>query len=132
MFGPATRILGSSLAQWLDRHCRSGSLSGVTLFLHGRPEAWEIAAWPFAGLLARLEDAGVATRLVIESGVLTDSRFQVAQKLDLHRLATHAVLARLEVLPTAGEAPVLAIIEQAGCTIAIAASDKAEAIPGPA
>jgi len=129
VLGPQTRTLGYPLADWLDRQRRAGTLSAVTLFLHGQPKAWELAAWPIASLLARLQQAGAATRLVIESAVMTDAALDMAQKLDLHRLAAHAVLAHTPAMPMAAQAPVLAVVEQQGRTIAIAAPDKAEAIP---
>jgi len=63
---------------------------------------------------------------------MTDATLDMAQKLDLHRLAAHAVLAHVPAMPMAGQAPVLAVVEQQERKIAIAAPDKAEAIPCPA
>jgi hypothetical protein len=129
VLGPQTRALDCPLADWLDQQRRAGTLSAVTLFLHGQPKAWELAAWPIAGLLARLQKAGAEIRLVINSALINDNDLDMAQKLDLHRLAAHAVLAHTPVVPSAGEAPIIAVVEQEGRTVAIAAPDQADAIP---
>jgi DEAD/DEAH box helicase domain-containing protein len=131
VLGPETRTLGHPLPEWLDRQRRAGALSGVTFFLHGQTRDWELAAWPIAGLLARLQQAGATPRLVVHSAAMTDAALDMAQKLDLHRLAAHASLLHAPKMPIAGEAPVLAVVELQGHTIAIASADKAEAIPGP-
>ena len=60
VMGPQTGTVGYPLAEWLDRQRRAGRLSAVTLFLHGQPTVWELAAWPIAGMLARLQEAGAA------------------------------------------------------------------------
>ena len=129
VLGPQTRTLGYPLADWLDRQRRAGPLSAVTLFLQGEPRAWELAAWPMAGVLARLQEAGATPRLVIDSAIVTHGVLEMAQKLDLHRLTAHAVLAHTPVMPAAGEALVLAVVEQQGRSIAVAAPDKAEGVP---
>ena len=66
---------------------------------------------------------------MIDSAILSNSMLDMAQKLDLHRLTANAVLAHTPVLPMAEEASVLAVVEQHGRKFAIAALDKAEAIP---
>ena len=130
VFGHQTRLLGLPLADWLDRW-RTAGLSAVTLFLHGEPKQWELDTWPLAGLLARLRQSGVAMKLVVRTSALTDRGLDLAQKLDLHRLAAHATLAMSPDLPMAGSAPLIAVAELAGSVFAIAAPDPAESVPGP-
>lgn len=131
VFGPETLVLGSPLADWLEHERRGGRLVAVTVFLHGRPRLWELADWPVTGILARLKEAGIEPRLVIENGLLTDRKFEWAQKLDLHRLASNARLAYCRVMPMAGDSPILAVVEHVRGTIAIACPAEDEVVPGP-
>lgn len=131
VFGLDTLVLGLPLADWLEHERRGGRLTAVTLFLHGRPQLWDLGDWPFARILARMNESGIEPRLVIEDEVLTDSRLEFAQKLDLHRLASNAKLAYCPVMPMAGDALILAIVEHVRGTIAIAAPEPEEAVPGP-
>jgi len=130
LLGPETRLLGLPLADWLERQRRADALSAVTVFLHGRPSEWDFPAWPLNGLVARLKHAGVRVKLVIDSTVLTDPTVEMAQRLDLHRLAGNAELAEIASLPAAGGAPILAVADRRGDAIAIAAPDRADSVPG--
>jgi hypothetical protein len=131
VFGEETRALGQSLRDWIDEQRRAGTLSSVSIFLHGRPEDWDLATWPLSEVLVRLREASTSTRLVIDNAVITDTSLDMGLKLDLHRIAAYAQLAHTTDLPMAGVAPVLAIVEQAGRSIAIATPGKDEAFPGP-
>ena len=132
VLGPETRLLEAPLVDWLERQRRAGALSAVTVFLHGRPIEWDFPAWPLNGVLARLKEAGVRARLVIDSTVLTDPTVEIAQRLDLYRLAGHASLAETASLPVAKGAPILAVAERSAGPIAIAAPDPADSVPGAA
>ena len=99
------------------------------MFLHGAPADWDLAAWPVTELLTRLKEAGVAVTLVILAADLSGSRLDLAQRLDLYRLAGNATLAQASSLPMAGPAPVLALITCTAGSEAVAAPDIADAIP---
>ena len=130
VFGPYTSVLGLPLVEWLDRRRRTGELSAIHLYLHGCPSEWELAAWPVVELFARLGESGVDLELVVESRALTSKSMDLAQKLDLHRLATHASLAHVPHLPRIGDVPLMAVIKSANGSTAIAAHDVKEAVPG--
>ncbi|MDA8351466.1 MAG: DEAD/DEAH box helicase [Pseudomonadota bacterium] len=132
VLGPETQILEEPLVDWLERQRRAGALAAVTVFLHGRPIEWDFPAWPLNGVLPRLKQAGVRARLVIDSTVLTDRTVEIAQRLDLYRLAGHAALAESASLPVASGAPILAVAERPTGPIAIAAPDPAGSVPGAA
>lgn len=131
IFGSETRVLGLPLPDWLDRQLRVGRLQSVTLYLHAAPAEWELPGWPVARLLARLKDEGVVVQLVLASAALTDKALEMAQKLDLHRLSAHVALAHTPELPEVGGCPVLAVVTGPDGSTAIAAPDRAEAVPGP-
>ena len=131
VFGPDTSILGLPLIEWLDRRRRTGTLAAVRLYLHGSPSEWELAAWPVAERFARLKESGVELELVVESRTLVSRSMDLAQQLDLHRLATHASLAQIPDLPKAGDAPIVAVVKDTNGTIAIAAHEDKDAIPAP-
>ncbi len=130
VFGAETRLLGLSLTEWLDHRQRAAGLSAVTLYMHGAPADWELAAWPVAELLARLKSDGTDVTLVMESRALIDKAMELAQQLDLHRLAAYASLAHVPELPMAGGAPVLAAAWDERGSVAIAAPAANEAAPG--
>ena len=131
VFGPETKLLEASLIEWLDRRRRSGGLSSVTFYMHGVPDQSELGAWPVGELFARMKEAGVELELVLESRALTSKEMDLAQKLDLHRLASHASLAHVPELPVSGGALVLAVIRDRQGTMAIAAPAANQAAPGP-
>lgn len=131
VLGPGTRILGQPLTDWLDGQRRAGGLESVIIFLHGAPDSWELADWPIAVVLARLQEVGASPRLVISSAALTDGGLDLARKLDLHRLAANAELAYTTTLPMVGAAPVLAMVRSREGLLAIATPAASEAVPGP-
>ncbi len=131
IFGPETGLLGTSMAEWLDRRQRTGGLVSVTLYLHGAPEEWELADWQVEGLFARLKEARIGIEIVLANGALTDEGMTLAQRLDLHRLSIHSSLALAPELPTVDGTPVLAAVENAQGRIAIAATAAEETRPGP-
>ncbi|MBF0400592.1 MAG: DUF1998 domain-containing protein [Magnetococcales bacterium] len=131
LFGPETKQLELPLTEWLARKRRGGGLSSVTLYMHGNLDEWELADWPVAGLFARMKETGVAVKLVLASGAITDKAMELAQKLDLHRLTTHALLAHSQTLPMVRGIPVLAVVSLANRQIAIVAPAAIEAVPGP-
>jgi len=130
-FGPETELLGMPLAAWLEQRRRIGKLSSVTLFLHGEPANWEVAAWSVERLLSRLSDLASKPRLVLATAAFSDRSFDLARKLDLHRLAAHATLALSDALPRAMGAPVLAIVREGDRETAIAATNDVDARLGP-
>ena len=69
---------------------------------------------------ARLKESGVDLELVVECRTLTSKTMDLAQRLDLHRLATHASLAHVPDLPKSGDAPAVVVDSGAswgcGCT----------------
>ena len=110
--------------------------AGGRAFRHQPLSAWvpiglELAAWPVADRFARLKESGVDVELVVESRTLTNKSMDLAQQLDLYRLAAHASLTHVPDLPKAGDALVVAVIKDANGRTAIAAHDAKEAIPGP-
>lgn len=131
VFGPETRILGLSLTEWLFRRQTGSNLSSLTIYMHGTPTDWDLVAWPVAELFARLKSTGVKPQLALESGMLTDGKLELAQKLDLHRLSAHASLAHTSELPVVGGAPVLAMIRDSRELTAVATPSANEAAPGP-
>jgi len=134
MSAPSKRYRSDAVflfSNWLDRQLRVGRLLSVTLYLQAAPLEWELPRWPVARLLARLKDEGVAVQLVLASAALTDKALEMAQKLDLHRLSAHVDLAHTPELPEVGGCPVLAVVTGPDGSTAIAAPDRAEAVPGP-
>jgi DEAD/DEAH box helicase domain-containing protein len=131
LFGPETELLGMPLDAWLEQRRRIGKLSSVTLFLHGEPASWELATWAVERLFPRLSDLAAKPRLVLASAAFSDKSFDLARKLDLHRLAAHATLALSDSLPLAKGAPVLAVVRDGDREMAIAATDDIDARPGP-
>ena len=131
VFGPETRLLDTSLLEWLDQRRRMGDLVSVTLYLHGASEEWELADWPVGGLFARLKEAEVKIEVVLENRALTDRGMILAQKLDLHRLSVDSSLALAPEAPTVNGTSVLAVIEDTQGSTAIATSVVNEATPGP-
>ena len=131
IFGPDTRFTGLPLTEWIERRSRAGGLSAISLYLHGSPSDWELAAWPVAERFARLKASGINVELVLESRTLSDKSMDLAQQLDLHRLSPHASLKYVSDLPRAGDALVVAVITDAKGRTAIAAHDSKDAVPGP-
>ena len=68
--------------------------------------------------------------LVLESRALIDKAMELAQQLDLHRLAAYASLAHVPELPMASGAPVLAVARDERGSVGIAAPAANEAVPG--
>lgn len=130
VFGPETRFLGRSAADWIADEMRAGRLSRLVLFLHGMPEAWDMGGWPGTALLPKLAEAGVETMLVLPSALPHSGMLDLAGRLALARLAGSTLLATLPTLPQEAEWPVLALAEGPGGILAIAAS-RAEAPPSP-
>ena len=133
VWGEGSRYLGGGLVQMIDDLRRAGSLSRVTLFLHGAPSDWDLPGWSIAGRLATLAEAGVAVDIALTDSALTDAGFDLSVKLSLHRLAGHARLIRLARLPFAADLPILSQLEgrtgtwrgvaQAGGTETLAGAD---------
>lgn len=131
VFGGETRFVGQPLVEWLERRRLASDLRALTIYLHGKPGDWELAAWPAASLLDRAFGTGVRVTLVFSSAILSDKGLEMAQKLDLHRLSGRAGLACAQALPTINGAPLLAIAETKTGFIGIAATSLDEAIPSP-
>lgn len=131
LFGAETRLLGLPLLDWLEQRHRAGAFSSVTLFLHGTPADWELAAWHRERLSQLLSKTADRPRLVASVGTFSDRSFDMARKLDLHRLAAHAQLCLSEALPMAHGKPVLAIVRDRDREVAVAAPQETDACPGP-
>ncbi len=131
VLGPASRLLSAPVTEWLDQRRRAGRLVAVTLYLHGAPAEWELAAWPAEGLLGRLTDAGVPLKIVLEDRALTDRGMILAQILDLHRLSARSTLGCTSKLPVVQGAPVLAVAADGQDAVAVAACAPGEAVAGP-
>ena len=131
VFGPDTRLTGLPLTEWLERKSRAGGLSTISLYLHGSPSDWELAAWPIAERFARLKESGTNVDLVLESPTLSGNSMDLAQQLDLHRLAAHASLTHVPNLPRVGDALVVAVVKDANGSTAIAAHNHGDAVPSP-
>ncbi len=131
VFGPESQLLADSLKGWLDRSGRNGELSRMTLFLHGKPSDWELAAWNVIDLFPRLRQAGVEVQIVLADHALVDCSFTFGQKLDLHRISGEAGLATAAGSPTVREAPVLTIATVRDRELAVAATSASDSTPGP-
>jgi DEAD/DEAH box helicase domain-containing protein len=131
LFGPDTRLLGLPLLAALSQRQRTGRLSSATLFLHGTPAEWELGAWPLESLLRALHETAGKPRLVLAADAFSDRFFDLAAKLDLHRLAAHAQLYLSNALPMAQDKPILAILEDHDKKTAVAAWNSVDARPGP-
>jgi DEAD/DEAH box helicase domain-containing protein len=132
-FGAETKLVGQPLLHWLERHHLAGRLRSLSVYLHGSPKDWELEAdaWPLAGFLDRVSDLGVPVTLSLASRALTDRSLELAQKLDLHRLAARAVLAHVPALPLVRGAPLLAIAGVDSAFVGVGAADLLDATPGP-
>ena len=111
VWGAGSRYLGSPLARVIDDLARSSNLGRLCIFLHGAPSEWNLAEWPLAKRLAALAAGGVKVEIALPEAALTHAGFDLATRLSLHRLAQHARIFRLTVLPMAGGQPVLAELE---------------------
>ena len=131
VFGPRTRIIDTTLCEWVDRLSRTKGLVSVALYFHGTPADWELADWPVDDLCKRLKGAGTKVQIVFPMQSLTDKEFGIAKKLDLHRLSTTASLELATEMPFESNARVVALIENSEGLTAVAASAASEAIPGP-
>lgn len=131
LLGPGTHLLGLPLLAALHQRQRTGKLSSVTLFLHGTPAEWELGNWPLESLLKTLHETAEKPRLVLAADAFSDRFFDLAAKLDLHRLATHAQLYLSPSLPMAQDKPVLAILKDREKEMAVAALNPIDARPGP-
>ena len=130
VFGPETRPLGTTLAAWLDTRLRIAQLAAVTIWLHGAPQDWDLAAWSAKPLLGRLKERGVAVTLAIANAHLVDRALDMATKLSLHQLATVSGMAHVDVLPmTQSGAPILATVQGGFGRLDIAALRDADAVP---
>ena len=131
VFGPQTRLVDGPLTAWLRRRAHTHTASSVAIYLHGAPSEWDLEAWRIGGALARLQDAGAETVLVVGSQALTDAGMTLVKTLGLHRLGSQAAVATASDLPVAGGVFVLAIVSDQNESIAIAACAETEAVPGP-
>lgn len=131
VFGPRTRLVGQPVTEWLERQRLAGKLRALILYLHATPAKWELADWPVADFLKRAAETGTRATLVISASTLTDKNLELAQKLNLHRLCGYARLATTTVLPIVAGAPVLAVARMETEIIGIAATEPADATPGP-
>ncbi|MDE0305581.1 MAG: DEAD/DEAH box helicase [Albidovulum sp.] len=131
VFGPDTRLLDSTLYEWIDRQSRAKQLNSVALYLHGPSDEWELADWPLDDLVRRLKEAGTKVEIVLATETLTNKGLAIAQKLDLHRLSVHASLGLAKELPFEKGTPVLASINNTDGIVAVATSSEKESLPGP-
>ena len=131
VFGPDTRLIDSTLYEWMDRQSRTKHLLSATLYLHGLSDEWELADWPVYDLVRRLKEAGTKIEIVLETGTLTDKGLAIAHKLDLHRLSVHASLGLVTELPFEKGMPVLASIKNTDGTVVVATCAAKESLPGP-
>ncbi|MDN7353430.1 DEAD/DEAH box helicase [Acetobacter senegalensis] len=131
VFGKNTQFVSGSAIEWLERKNISGQLRALTLYVHGRPAEWELAAWSIRDLLQRAQATGARTELVIRQDDLVDTNLEMAQKLDLNRLCDQKTIAIAHTLPVINDMPVLASMDIDGENLAIATSDFRNALPGP-
>jgi hypothetical protein len=130
VLGPETRPLGTTLAAWLDTRLRIAQLTAVTIWLHGAPRDWDLAAWSAKSALGRLKERGVAVTLAITNAHLVDRDLDMATKLGLHQLATVAGMARVETLPkTQSGSPILATVGGPFGRLDIAGLNDMDAVP---
>ncbi len=131
VFGPDTKLLHSTLGEWLEQKSRTTGADSVTIYLHGTPADWDLADWPIGDLFRRLQEVGTRVEVVLESRALTDKWLTIAQKLDLHRVAVNASLRLTEEPPFVKDQSVIATLKNAQGSTAVATSVADEAIPGP-
>ncbi len=129
-FGPDSRLINTTLYEWIDRQIRSRSLSFVRLYLHGRPGGWELVSWRVDDLLRRLHDTGTTAEIVLDAETLMDRELGIAHKLDLHRLSSHARLSLAAGLPVERGMRVLASIHEKDGVVGLATSSEKESLPG--
>lgn len=131
LFGPGTEAVTEPLADWIRRKVGGGSMTDLTLFLHGRPDEWDLLDWPGAKLLAQARAAGAAVALVIP--LQTIPKMEFSEKMDLLRVQARgdATLHGLQAMPEVGGAPVLAEIGIDGMRVAFASGAPHAAEMGP-
>lgn len=128
VFGDSTHYLGQSVGAALTALARRQPLEDVTFYIHGSPDEWDFET---SGLVAILdEDAPSQYVLALPASARLDARFGLSQALTLFRMARHAVVAEVPVLPSAAGMQVLVSFRQSGRDVAIAGPAGA-AIPGP-
>jgi ATP-dependent helicase YprA (DUF1998 family) len=128
VFGPDTRLVGRPLRDEIETRARSQRLDALDLYLQGPPEAWDLAAWPIADALPRLNGHGVGVTVYVAQTALGAAGLDLARKLGLHRIAAFATLRMLPEAPTAGDLPIIARFVHGDTTEAVAASEG-EAVP---
>ena len=129
VFGPQTRPLGTTLAAWLDLRLRSAPITGVTLWLHGEPQDWDLSGWSAKSALVQLQARGVPVVVALAQSQLVARSLDMATKLALHKIANFAELAFIEALPTTRSgAPILATLVDPAGALDVAALDETEAL----
>ena len=130
VFGAQTRPLGTTLTAWLETRQRIAQLTAATIWLHGAPHDWDLAAWPAKTALGHLKERGAMITLALADAHLVDRALDMATKLSLHQLATLADLAHVRALPrTESGAPIMVTTTGPAGSLDIAALSEAEALP---
>ena len=130
VFGAQTRPLGTTLTTWLENRQRIAQLTAATIWLHGAPKDWDLAAWPATAVLGRLKERGVRLSLALADAHLVDRALDMSTKLGLHQLATLADLAHVRALPrTENGAPIVVTATGPAGSLDVAALSEAEALP---
>lgn len=125
LFGKKSRALQQDLPTWLLPRLRGGQVADLTIFLHGKPDHWDLR--DLSALLPRRDEARVA-RIVLPKALLT--RLEAASKVDLVRFLAEcgARLHMVDTLPMKGNAPIICQCSYEGITQGFASLDENAAV----
>lgn len=132
IFEKDSHLVGRSAAKDIMGRYRSGNLSELDVWLHGKPGGWDFGSWELTAVLSKLKDAGVKIKFHMPDDTLTNADFDLSRKLAVHGLSAFGGFHRTSKLPSAGSHPIIARMKsRSGRSEAIAVTDEAEACPGP-
>jgi DEAD/DEAH box helicase domain-containing protein len=126
LFGKQSRALQQDLPTWLLPRLRGGQVSDLTIFLHGKPEHWDLR--DLSAILPRRDEAKVANVVLPKS---LPTLMEAAAKVDLVRFLAEcgARLHMVDALPMKGNAPIICQCTYEDITQSFAAIDENASIP---
>ena len=125
LLGNRSRALQQDLPTWLRPRLRGGQVADLTIFLHGKPDHWDLR--DLSTLLPRRDEAKVS-KVVLPKSLLT--LLEATSKVDLVRFLAEcgARLHMMDALPFKENAPIICQCSYEGITQGFVALDKNAAI----
>ncbi|WP_162786441.1 DEAD/DEAH box helicase [Hyphomonas sp. CACIAM 19H1] len=131
VFEKDSHLVGRSAVKEITSRLRSGTLSEVDVWLHGKPGEWDFGSWELTAILSKLKEASVKIKFHMPDDTLTNADFDLSRKLAVHGLSAFGGFHRTSNLPDARGCPIIVrMIDRAGRSEAIAVTSRAESAPG--